>query len=33
MTEGEIVGWHHPLNRRESEQTLRDSEVQGGLAC
>ena len=28
-----MVGWHHQLNGRESEQTLGDSEGQGGLAC
>ena len=33
VTEDEIVGWHHWLNRHESEQTLRDSEGQGSLAC
>ena len=29
MTEDEMVGWHHLLNR----QTLRDSERQGSLVC
>ena len=29
MTEDEMVGWHHWLNGRESEQTLGDSEGQG----
>ena len=33
MTEDEIVGWHHRLNRHEFEQALRDGEGQGGLAC
>ena len=33
MTEDEMVGWHHQLNRHESEQTPGDSEGQGGLAC
>ena len=33
MTEYEMVGWHHQLNRHESEQTPGDSEGQGGLAC
>ena len=33
MTEDEIIGWHHPLNGHESEQTQRDSEGQGSLAC
>ena len=32
MTENEMVGWHHQLNGHESEQTLRDSEVQENLA-
>ena len=32
-TEDEMVGWHHWLNGHEFEQTLRDSEGQGGLAC
>ena len=26
-TENEMVGWHHPLNKHEFEQTLGDSEV------
>ena len=26
QTEGDMVGWHHQLNKHESEQTLRDSE-------
>ena len=29
----ERVGWHHWLNRYEYEQTLRDGEGQGSLAC
>ena len=29
----EMVGWHHRLNRHESEQTLADGEGQGSLAC
>ena len=33
MTEDEMVGWHHPFNRYESEQTLRDSEGKGSLVC
>ena len=33
MTEDEMVGWHHPLNGHEFEQTLGDSEGQGSLAC
>ena len=31
MTEDEMVGWHHRFNGHEFEQTLRDSEGQGGL--
>ena len=31
-TEDEMVGWHHRLNRHESEQTPGDSEGQGSLA-
>ena len=30
--EGEMVGWHHPLNGCESEQTPGDGEGQGSLA-
>ena len=33
MTEDEMVGWHHRLNGHEFEQTLKDSEGQGSLAC
>ena len=33
MIEDEVVGWHHRLNERESEQTLRDGERQGSMAC
>ena len=33
MTEDEMVGWHHQLSGHEFEQTLRDSEGQGSLAC
>ena len=32
-TEDEMVGWHHRLNRHESEQTQEDSRRQGSLAC
>ena len=32
-TEDETVGSHHQLNGREFEQTLGDSEGQGGMAC
>ena len=28
-----MVGWHHQLNGHEFEQTLKDSEGQGSLAC
>ena len=28
-----MVGWHHRLNRCKFEQTPRDSEAQGSLAC
>ena len=33
VTEDELVGWHHWLNKHESEQTLEDSEGQGSLVC
>ena len=29
----EMVGWHHQLKAHEFEQTPRDSEEQGSLAC
>ena len=32
-TEDEMVGWHHRLNRHESEQAPGDGERQGSLAC
>ena len=32
-TEDEMVGWHHWLNGHEFEQTKRDIEGQGSLAC
>ena len=32
-TEDEMVGWHHWLHGHEFEQTLGDSEGQGGLVC
>ena len=32
-TEDEMVGWHHQLNRHESEQALGVSDGQGSLAC
>ena len=31
MTEDEIVGWHHKISGRESEQTPEDGEGQGSL--
>ena len=31
--EDEMVGWHHQLSGHEFEQTLGDSEGQGGLLC
>ena len=33
MTEDEMVGWDHWLNRHEFEQTVGDSEGQGSLEC
>ena len=33
MTEDEMVGWYHPLNGHELEQTLGGGEGQGSLAC
>ena len=33
MTEDEMVGWHHGLNRHEFERAPGDGEGQGGLAC
>ena len=33
VTEDEMVGWHHWLNRHELEQILGDSDGQGSLAC
>ena len=33
MTENEMVGWHHQLNRHEFESTLGVGDGQGGLAC
>ena len=32
MTEDEMVGWHHRLNRHEFEQALGVGDGQGGLA-
>ena len=31
MTEDEMVGWHHPLDRHESEQALGVGDGQGIL--
>ena len=28
-----MVGWHHQLNRHESQKTLGDGEGEGRLAC
>ena len=33
MTEDEMVGWHHRLNRHEFEQAPGDGEGQGSLVC
>ena len=33
MAEDEMVGWHHRLDGHDFEQTLRDGEGQGSLAC
>ena len=33
MTEDEMVGWHHHHNGHEFEQTLGNSDGQGGLVC
>ena len=33
MTEDEMVGWHHPLNGHEFEQTPGVGDGQRGLAC
>ena len=33
MTENEMVGWHHRLNRHEFQQTLGNTEGQGSLEC
>ena len=32
-TVDEMAGWHHGFNGHGFEQTLRDSEGQGSLAC
>ena len=33
VTQDEMAGWHHQLNRHEFEQTLGNSEGQGRLVC
>ena len=33
MTEDELVGWHHRLDRHEFEQALGIGDGQGSLAC
>ena len=33
MTEDEIVGWHHQLDRHEFEQLLAVGDRQGSMAC
>ena len=33
MTEEEMVGWHHQLNRQEFKQALGVADGQGGLVC
>ena len=33
MTEDEMVGWHHQLNRHELGKTPGVGDGQGGLAC
>ena len=33
MTEDEMVGWHHRLDRHEFERALGDGEGQGSLVC
>ena len=33
MTEDEMVGWHHQLNKHEFEQSVGDSEEQLSLVC
>ena len=32
-TEDEMVGWHHPRNGHDFEQTLGNGEGQGSLLC
>ena len=33
VIEDEMVAWYHQFNGHEFEQTVRDSERQGNLAC
>ena len=33
MTEDEMVGWHHRLNRHEFEQTLGDNGQRSLICC
>ena len=33
MTEDEIVGWHHQLDRHEFEQLSAVGDRQGSMAC
>ena len=33
MTENEMAGWHHQLDRHEFEYVLRVGDGQGGLVC
>ena len=33
VTEDEMVGWYHPLNGHEFEETPGDGEGQGNLTC
>ena len=33
MTEDEMVGWHHQLDRHDFKQVLGISDGQGSLAC
>ena len=33
MTEDEMVGWHHLVDRHELEQTLGDGDGQRSLVC
>ena len=33
MTEDEMLGWHHQLNRHENEQAPGDGDGRGGQVC